>query len=472
MHEEYRGFVERPFGLTPDPKYFYMSESHARAFDLLRFAIRRREGLVVVTGDTGTGKTTLCRAILEQLDRRTFATLVLNPFINEDDLLRILLRNFGIVSREGIRRGRLARVSRQELFETLNEFLLSLLSLRAGALLIIDEAQNLPHPVLEQIRILSNLETNKEKLLQIVLVGQLNLKDLLRSPDLRPLDQRVSARCELKPLTRQETAAYVPHRLLIAGGGSVARFEPEGLDLVHEYTKGIPRLVNMVCSRALVGGSSAGTNRVTAGMVTTAAASLDLSVAQGTTPVHLWGRAAAFAAGVAAAALLAAVAAAIWYGAVTLPDRSADQSPSRPVEAQVRQISPDPEPSRSAESPGLPARAAEEPIATSGNTPAALPAPGSPDPSTATPSTVSAPPEGGNYSVLVASFRQGAEAAALLDQLRDLGYRARAVQVETAMRGTWHLVFVGPYNDIDPARLAEARLRQLPGYRDARLVTR
>ena len=99
MHEEYRGFVERPFGLTPDPKYFYMSESHAGAFDLLRYAIRRREGLVVVTGDTGTGKTTLCRAILEQLDRRTFATLVQNPFISEDDLLRILLRNFGIVSR-------------------------------------------------------------------------------------------------------------------------------------------------------------------------------------------------------------------------------------------------------------------------------------------------------------------------------------------------------------------------------------
>jgi general secretion pathway protein A len=252
----------------------------------------------------------------------------------------------------------------------------------------------------------------------------------------------------------------------------VARFEPEGLDLVHEYTKGIPRLVNMVCSRALAGGASAGTNRVTAGMVTTAATSLDLSVAQTSTPGHLRGRAAAFAAGAAAAALLAAVAAAIWYGAVTLPDRSADRSPSPPAEAQAGQISPKPEPSRSAESSGLPALAAEEPIATSGNTPAARPAHGAPDPSTATPSTTSAALEGGNYSVLVASFRQGAEAAALCDQLRDLGYRARTVQVETAMRGTWHLVFAGPYTDIDPARLDEARLRQLPGYRDARLVVR
>ena len=220
MHEEYYGFSEKPFSLTPDPKYLYKSESHANAFDLLQYAIRRREGFVVVTGDIGTGKTTLCRAILEQLDRKTFTALVLNPFLSEEDLLRLVLQDFGVVSREEIKRGRLAGVSKQELIDTLNEFLLSLLPLGAGALLIIDEAQNLPRPVLEQIRVLSNLETNKEKLLQIVLVGQLNLKDLLRSSDLRQLDQRVSIRYELKPLTREETSAYVAHRLTIAGGGA------------------------------------------------------------------------------------------------------------------------------------------------------------------------------------------------------------------------------------------------------------
>src|SRR5881392_3568979 len=194
MYESYYGFSEKPFSLTPDPKYLYRSESHGNAFDLLQYAVRRREGFVVVTGDIGTGKTTLCRALLEQIDRTTFSALVLNPFLSEEDLLRLILQEFGVVSREEIKRGRLAGVSKQELIEALNDFLLGLRSIGAQALLIIDEAQNLPLQVLEQIRILSNLETEKEKLLQIVLVGQSNLKALLRRPDLRQLDQRVSIR--------------------------------------------------------------------------------------------------------------------------------------------------------------------------------------------------------------------------------------------------------------------------------------
>jgi general secretion pathway protein A len=139
MYEEYYGFVEKPFSLTPDPKYLYRSESHANAFELLQYAIRRREGFVVVTGDIGTGKTTLCRAVLEQLDRKTFTALILNPFLAEEDLLRLILQDFGVVSREEIKRGRLAGVSKQELIETLNDFLLSLLPLRATAVLIIED---------------------------------------------------------------------------------------------------------------------------------------------------------------------------------------------------------------------------------------------------------------------------------------------------------------------------------------------
>ena len=219
MHEDYFGFAEKPFSLTPDPKYLYRSASHGSAFELLQYAIRRREGFVVITGDIGTGKTTLCRAVLDQLDRRTFTALVLNPFLSEEDLLRVILQDFGVVSREEIKRGRLAGVSKQELIEALNEFLLSLQPIGAGALLIIDEAQNLPLQTLEQIRILSNLETDKEKLLQIVLVGQPNLRDLLRSPALRQLDQRVSIRFELNPLSIDETSAYIGHRLTVAGGG-------------------------------------------------------------------------------------------------------------------------------------------------------------------------------------------------------------------------------------------------------------
>jgi general secretion pathway protein A len=180
MYEDYFGFAEKPFSLTPDPKYLYRSESHANAFELLQYAIRRREGFVVVTGDIGTGKTTLCRALLEQIDRRTFSALVLNPFLSEDDLLKLILQDFGVVSREEMKAGRLNGVSKQELIDTLYDFLLGLLPLKASAVLIIDEAQNLPLQVLEQLRILSNLETDKEKLLQIIMVGQLNLQTLLR----------------------------------------------------------------------------------------------------------------------------------------------------------------------------------------------------------------------------------------------------------------------------------------------------
>ena len=276
-YEDYSGCLEKPFSLTPAPKYLYRSESHANAFELLQYAIRRREGFVVVTGDIGTGKTTLCRAVLEQMDRKTFTALILNPFIAEEDLLRIILQDFGVISREEMKRGRLAGISKQELIETLNDFLLSLQPLRATAVLIIDEAQNLPRSVLEHIRILSNLETDKEKLLQIVLVGQMNLREILRSPDLRQLDQRVSIRYSLRPLTQDETAAYVAHRLTIAGGGAALSFTPKALQYVHRSTAGIPRLINLLCDRSLLGAYSERALRVTPEMVRTAAESLDLA---------------------------------------------------------------------------------------------------------------------------------------------------------------------------------------------------
>jgi general secretion pathway protein A len=455
MHEDYYGFSEKPFSLTPDPKYLYKSASHASAFDLLQYAIRRREGFVVVTGDIGTGKTTLCRAILEQLDRKTFTALVLNPFLSEEDLLRLILQDFGVVSREEMKRGRLAGVSKQELIDTLNEFLLSLLPLRAGALLIIDEAQNLPRQVLEQIRILSNLETHKEKLLQIVLVGQLNLKDLLRSPDLRQLDQRVSIRYELKPLTREETAAYVAHRLTIAGGGAAVSFAPKALDLVHRYTSGIPRLINLVCDRALLGGYSVRTHRITPEIVTASASGLDLAAPHGSLVGWVRQRAAAFVAGAAVMAALS-IAGAYAVSAPPAPSTSARPSESAPPPA--------------IESRGAaPAAAMPMPQGTSGPiAPIAIDAPRVADSDNGRNS------EGARlrqYSVLVGSFRYEPEAASLLDQLRGLGYQARTARVSSTGRGIWHQVFVGPYPDVERARQDEARVRQLPGYADARVVT-
>ena len=276
MYEDYYGYTEKPFSLTPDPKYLYLSESHGSAAELLEYGIRRREGFIVITGDIGTGKTTICRAVLERLDRRTFTSLVLNPFLAEDDLLRVVLQDFGVVSREDVRRGRLAGVSRRELIDALNDFLVSLVPLGATALLILDEAQNLPRPVLEHIRILSNLETHKQKLLQIVLAGQTNLKDVLAAPELRQLDQRVSIRYSLRPLTADETAAYVTHRVTIAGGGAAVAFTPRAMDAIYGCTQGIPRLINLVCDRALLAAYTERAVRVTPEMVRHGAAALEL----------------------------------------------------------------------------------------------------------------------------------------------------------------------------------------------------
>ena len=313
MYEEYYGFSEKPFSLTPDPKYLFKSASHANAFELLQYAVRRREGFIVITGDIGTGKTTLCRALLEQLDKKTFSALVLNPFLSEEDLLRLILTEFGVVSRDEIKRGALNGVTKAELIETLNEFLLSLQRLGAQALLIIDEAQNLPLPVIEQIRILSNLETEKEKLLQIVLVGQPNLKEALRRPQLRQLDQRISIRYDLNPLSKEETGAYIQHRLSVAGGGSAVAFSPRALSRVFRYTRGIPRLINLVCDRALLTAYSAHTNRVKVNHVNYSARTLEVPYYKPGVRAWLRDRVAAFAVGVTSAGVIGAGVAAMWH---------------------------------------------------------------------------------------------------------------------------------------------------------------
>ena len=308
MYESYYGLREKPFSLTPDPKFLYRSETHGGAFELLSYAINRREGFVAITGDIGTGKTTLCRAILEQLDDRTFTALVLNPFVSEEELICQILCEFGVISREELKRCWLATVNKQGLIDTLNDFLLSLLQLDAKALVVIDEAQNLPRRVLEQIRILSNLETDTEKLLQIVLVGQPQLDMKLRSVDLRQLSQRISIRYELRPLERSEVAAYIQHRLAVAGSSSTVTFSPKAVQWVHRYTGGIPRLINLVCDRALLAGFAARTTRILPGMVDTAARSLDLRPTSLLPLTWRRRRAASVATGVGAAAVIGAVA--------------------------------------------------------------------------------------------------------------------------------------------------------------------
>jgi general secretion pathway protein A len=276
MYEEFYGFVQSPFTLTPDPRFLYRSESHEEAITLLLQAIRRKEGFIVLTGDIGTGKTTICRALMEQLDPATFTSLILNPFLSVEELLREVLLDFGVVSREAVRSGRIATASKHELISTLHEFLLSLMAIKGSGVFIIDEAQHLSPQVLEQIRIISNLETNESKLLQIVLVGQLNLLDVLAEAELRQLDQRISIRAALKPLTREEVEAYIAHRLWVARGANSVQFEPAALDVIHRLTSGIPRVINLLCDRALMAGAIARVHGITPGLIEEAAQNLGL----------------------------------------------------------------------------------------------------------------------------------------------------------------------------------------------------
>ncbi len=448
MYEDYYGFTEKPFSLTPDPKYLFKSESHANAYELLQYAVRRREGFVVITGDIGTGKTTLCRVLLEEIDRNTFTALVLNPFLSEEDLLKLILQDFGVVSREDVKRGRLANVSKQELIEAIYDFLLSLLPLRATAVLIIDEAQNLPIPVLEQIRILSNLETDKDKLLQIVLVGQLNLQPLLKAPQMRQLDQRVSIRYQLRPLTRDEVASYVSHRLMIAGGSASVTFQPKALDMVHRRTGGIPRLVNLVCDRSLLAAYSARANRVSPDMVYQAAENLELVEDR---PSRFgWFRRRASVVVAAAGATVSLAVAGSFVAPVLRASATADTEAPAPETFHV-------------EAP-VPAAASVD----------AAPAPA---PEQLTPAAEQPAPR---YSVLAASIpmadvsRADSAASARLEaalrQLQGQGYDVRLEDVDLRARGEWRRVLVGTFATLAEAKAEAVRLHEMAAFSDAYVI--
>jgi general secretion pathway protein A len=250
-YEPYYGLKEKPFSLSADPRFLYKSQAHAPTFDALRAGIRRREGLIVLTGEPGTGKTTLCRSVLEALDRKTFCTMVPDPFVSREDLLKMLLIDFGVMSVEDLRSGRLQGLSRPELSYPLYDFLRSLVPLQAYAVLILDEAQNLSPQLLEELRILADLEA-PEKLLQLVLVGQPELRAKLKDHAMRQLDQRVSVRAELTALDRASVGEYIAHRLNVAGAGTDrVTFSDEAVDAIFRVTKGNPRLINLACDKAL-----------------------------------------------------------------------------------------------------------------------------------------------------------------------------------------------------------------------------
>lgn len=258
-YEPFFGLREKPFSLASDPRFVYRSQAHTAVADQLLAAIRRREGIVVLSGDIGTGKTTLCRTIIGQLDRQTFTSRLDDPFLSFEELLRHLLLDFGVVSSEEVTSGRLARRGRHELTLALQEFLRSLALLQAFALVIVDEAQNVSLELLEHLRILSDLG-GSGRLLQVVLVGQQDLRDRLLLPEMRAFNQRIAVRASLGPLAPEEIAPYVAHRLSVAGG-EVA-FTRDAIRRLTAASDGVPRVLNLLCDRALTIAAAEGSDRV------------------------------------------------------------------------------------------------------------------------------------------------------------------------------------------------------------------
>jgi general secretion pathway protein A len=247
MYEAFYGLSEKPFSLTPSPRFVFQSEQYRAAEEALTYGIAQKEGFMLVTGAPGTGKTTLCRDLLEKLDAQKHRiALLFNPFLNGVEMLQALLSEFGVTE--------VSTTSRKELLDRLNTYLLEQLAAGRTCVAIFDEAQHLTTEFLEQIRVLSNLETEREKLIQVILVGQPELLALVRTPQMAQLDQRVSVRCTLTDLSAEETQRYVYHRLNVAGAKGRIKFSDAAMRLVHQASGGVPRLINLTCDRALLAG--------------------------------------------------------------------------------------------------------------------------------------------------------------------------------------------------------------------------
>jgi general secretion pathway protein A len=253
MYCQFYGLKERPFNVTSDPAFFFLSKKHKEALSHLSYGVSQRKGIIVITGEIGTGKTTLCRFFLNQLGESVKTAFILNPYFSEVQLLDAIVKDFGIITKTKSRLG---------LVWELNRFLLSESVSGNNVVLIIDEAQNLKPNLLEQVRLLSNLETEKEKLLQVVLVGQPELNQKLNLYDLRQLRQRIMVRFHIAPLEEREIKDYIAHRLDIAGADNGLKFSDEAVAFISNFSLGTPRLINMICDRALLAGFVAETKKI------------------------------------------------------------------------------------------------------------------------------------------------------------------------------------------------------------------
>ncbi|MBP7217112.1 MAG: AAA family ATPase [Candidatus Omnitrophica bacterium] len=245
MYEQFYGFNKKPFNTTPDSSFFYPSNKHTEALNSLIYAINERKGFVVITGEIGVGKTTVCRTLLSKLEPNTKIAIITNTHLTCKELIAQILEEFEVEYTSG---------SKQKLLSQLNAFLIKQLALDNNIVLLIDEAQNLSTKVLEEVRMLSNLETETEKLIQIILVGQPQLKQKLEHQKLEQFKQRVAVYYHMYPLNRDETRHYIAHRIALVAPAAAEIFSSQALELIYLYSGGIPRLINLLCDSALLSG--------------------------------------------------------------------------------------------------------------------------------------------------------------------------------------------------------------------------
>jgi general secretion pathway protein A len=268
MYEQHFGLTMRPFAVTPNPRFLYPARAHREALAALEYGVKHRRGFICLVGEVGTGKTTILRALLDGLSVSVRTALITHTTLDREDLLWLILNEL-LIPHEGL--------TRVEMIQALHEFVLDELQCgRFPPLLIVDEAQNLNDEVLEEIRLLTNLEIGDTKLLQVILAGQPELEAKLAQPHLRQLDQRIAVRARLEPLNLEETIAYVHHRLEVAGARDLRLFKRGALHKVWSWTGGTPRLINMVCEQALVNAFGGNRDRVSEVLVDEAVHDLGL----------------------------------------------------------------------------------------------------------------------------------------------------------------------------------------------------
>ncbi|HEU4458849.1 MAG TPA: AAA family ATPase, partial [Methylibium sp.] len=359
MYAPFFGLKREPFSIAPDPRYLFMSERHREALAHLLYGVRAGGGFVLLTGEIGAGKTTVCRCFLEQIPKRCNVAYIFNPRLTVEELLRSICEEFHVPlpARDAAAP---AKLTIKEYLDPLNEYLLTTHAVGQNNVLIIDEAQQLSAEVLEQLRLLTNLETTERKLLQVILIGQPELREVLARPELEQLAQRVIARFHLGALSEEETAQYVTHRLEVAGLKRSMPFSDEAIALVHRLARGVPRRINLLCDRAMLGAYAAGQPRIGRMLVRQAAAEVfddtppARAGASGFAPTGAaaamsaparWPRGAVLAAGMAIGAVGAAI---VGWGLATRPVPSAPLASAPPAAAPAASAAPRAAPSASA----------------------------------------------------------------------------------------------------------------------------